>query len=166
MITIRLLNTGDVDAYEALRLEALKDSPKAFGSSYEEELQLPLSKIIARLQESTIFGAYAEDGQLIGLLGFRREARVKRAHAVSLFGMHVSLPFRRRGVGGTLLDHAIRHAKELGGVRTIRLSVIANNQDAARLYLSRGFKPYGIEPDALYIGGRYLDEEYMILRME
>jgi ribosomal protein S18 acetylase RimI-like enzyme len=166
VITIRLLNADDVGPYEKLRLEALKDSPAAFGSSYEEELQLPLSKVISRLQESTIFGAHAEDGQLIGLLGFRREARVKRAHNASLFGMHVSLPFRRQGVGGALLDHAIQYARELGGLRTIKLSVTATNREATRLYLSRGFQSYGLEPEALYIDGRYLDEEYMILMLE
>jgi ribosomal protein S18 acetylase RimI-like enzyme len=166
VITIRLLNVDDVAAYERLRLEALQDSPAAFGSSYEEEVKRPTSQIISRLRDSTIFGAHPEEGPLIGLLGFRREVRTKRAHNGELFGMHVSRPFRRQGVGGALLDHVIQYARDLGGIRTIKLSVTANNGAAVQLYRSRGFKSFGLEPDALAIDGAYLAEEYMILFVE
>jgi len=163
VITVRLLNENDVSAYRAVRLEALRDSPTAFGSSYEEELNLPLSKFASRLQDARIFGAYSGDNHLIGILGFIQESRVKRAHNASLVGMHVSMSFRRQGVGGALLDHAIQFARQSGGIEAIKLSVTSNNQDAVRLYQSRGFKPYGLEPNALYVGGKYLDEEYLIL---
>ncbi len=142
------------------------DSPTAFCSSYEEELKFPLSKVVSRLKENSVFGAYSDDGRLIGILGLIREDREKRAHNASLVGMYVSPAFRRQGVGGALLDHAIQFARQLGGIKTLKLSVMATNREASRLYLSRGFKPYGLEPDALYVGGRYIDEEYLILRLE
>jgi ribosomal protein S18 acetylase RimI-like enzyme len=165
VITVRLLNESDVSAYRALRLEALQNSPTAFGSSYGEELLLPLSAFASRLRDAKVFGAYSEE-KLIGILGFIRESRAKRAHAASLVGMHVSSSFRRQGVGGALLDHAIQFTRQLGGIKTIKLSVTANNQDAVRLYLSRGFKSYGLEPDAINVGEEYLDEEYLILQIE
>jgi GNAT superfamily N-acetyltransferase len=166
MISVRLLNENDVSAYRALRLEALQNSPMAFGSSYEEELTMPLSKFVSRLHEARVFGSYSGEGSLIGILGFIRESRTKRAHNASLVGMYVSTSSRKQGVGGKLLDYTIQFARQLGGIKTIKLSVTANNRDAARLYLSRGFKPFGLEPDALYVDGKYLDEEYLILRLD
>jgi ribosomal protein S18 acetylase RimI-like enzyme len=74
--------------------------------------------------------------------------------------------FRRQGISGLLLDHAILFARQLGGLKTLKLSVMTTNREANRLYLSRGFKSYGLEPDALFVDGRYIDEEYMILRLE
>ncbi len=166
MITIRLLKAEDVVAYRRLRLEALLDSPAAFCSSHEEELRKPLEEWVSRLEDNSVFGACAEDGQLIGILGLIREDRIKRAHSASLVGMHVSPPFRRQGIGGMLLDHAIQFARQLGGIKTLKLSVMTTNQDATRLYRARGFKSYGLEPEALFVDGQYHDEDYLILRLE
>ncbi|GKU81501.1 hypothetical protein NCCP28_08970 [Niallia sp. NCCP-28] len=35
---IRILHTEDASVYQDIRLEALKNHPEAFGSSYEEEV--------------------------------------------------------------------------------------------------------------------------------
>lgn len=45
---------------------------------------------------------------------------------------------RRRGAGGTLLDAAIAHAREQGA-RILLLEVRKTNDDAIRMYRSRGF---------------------------
>ncbi len=59
-----------------------------------------------------------------------------------------------------LLDRAAR----LDGTEQIRLSVAATHHAAAApLYRSLGFESFGCEPRALKIGGRYLDEGYMVL---
>ena len=51
------------------------------------------------------------------------------------------------------------------GVRKVQLSVITSQPAARRLYASLGFRSFGIEPRALHVDGRYLDEEYMYLRL-
>lgn len=164
-MTIRLLSENDVSAYRSLRLEALQDSPTAFRSSFEEELEAPLEKFISVMRQNAIFGAFNEEGMLIGVAGCRRESRAKRAHQALLVGMHVTASHRRKGTGGALVDHVIQHARQLGGVRMLKLSVTANNQDAIRLYLSRGFKSCGVEPDALFVDGQYFAEETLFLRL-
>jgi ribosomal protein S18 acetylase RimI-like enzyme len=166
MITIRLLTVEDVEEYHRLRLEALQDSPASFNSSYEDEVQMPLTHFTAKLQDNYVFGAYSDGDRLIGTAGLTREGRIKRAHLATLVGMHVSPAFRRQGIGGALLDRALRCAREWGGIKAVRLSVTVTNHDARKLYAARGFKSYGIEPGALHLHGEYLDEEYLTLQLD
>jgi hypothetical protein len=46
---IRRLTPADASIFQVLRLAALREAPSAFGSSYEEEKDLPASTIEARL---------------------------------------------------------------------------------------------------------------------
>ncbi|MGL5939913.1 MAG: GNAT family N-acetyltransferase [Waterburya sp.] len=165
---IRFLNSQDVTAYHNLRLQALRESPTAFGSSYEQEASLPLTNFAARLRPhddsaSGIFGAFGDSNQLIGMLGFSRENRPKRAHIGSLWSMYVLPEYRCLGVGSALLDEALSHARRLGVLRQIVLTVTANNLAAQSLYSSRGFERFGLERDALFIDGTYFDEEHLAL---
>lgn len=167
-MTIRFLDSNDLTAYRDLRLAGLKESPTAFGSSYVEEVELPLTEFAARMRphanpDNGIFGAFTEERGLVGILGFAREHRVKRSHIAALWGMYVSLEFRGQRIGAALVDEAIAHARRLGSVRQIVLSVTANNVVAASLYRSRGFERYGLEHDAICVDGRYFDEEQMAL---
>ena len=166
MIAIRLLSVGDVDAYRSLRLEALRDSPTAFCSSHEEESPRPVESFMARLRENQVFGAFTENNRLVGILGFVRETRIKRAHTASLVGMYVAPAFRRQGIGGALLDHALLFARGQPGLRSVTLSVMSSQPAASRLYRSRGFKAFGLEPGALFFDGKYYDEELLILRLD
>ena len=163
---IRLLNENDVSAYRSLRLDALRDSPTAFRSSYEEEVVAPLEKFASVLREPAIFGAFTDAGELIGLVGCRREGRAKLAHHALVVGVHVHPDHRRQGIGGALLDHVIQYAQQLGGVRMLKLTVTANNLESIRLSVSRGFKSYGVEPDALCVDGNYFAEELFYRRLE
>ena len=68
---IRRLEPGNALAFRAIRLEALRESPAAFGSSYEEEAVLPLEAFAARLtarSDRTMFGAFV-DTAIVGLAG-------------------------------------------------------------------------------------------------
>jgi ribosomal protein S18 acetylase RimI-like enzyme len=80
--------------------------------------------------------------------------------------MYVSPEFRGQGFGAALVDEAIAHARRLGTVRQILLSVTANNVAASSLYRSRGFERYGLERDALCVDGTYYDEEQMALYLK
>ena len=77
--------------------------------------------------------------------------------------MYVLLQFRRQGVGATLLAQALSHAQQLDGLRRIILTVTTTNVAATSLYRSRGFERFGLERDALFIDGRYFDEEHLAL---
>ncbi|HIK16351.1 MAG TPA: GNAT family N-acetyltransferase [Leptolyngbyaceae cyanobacterium M33_DOE_097] len=165
---IRFLNTQDVTAYRDLRLQALKESPIAFGSSYEQEICFSLSDFAARLQPHNdpangIFGAFNNHKILVGMLGFSRENRLKRSHIGSLWSMYVLPEFRSQGIGAFLLDTALAYARQLGSLRQIILTVNTNNLVASSLYQSRGFRRFGLEREALLIDGTYFDEEHLVL---
>lgn len=113
-----------------------------------------------------MIGAFVDDGRLVGVLGFAREYRVKRPHIALIWGMYVSPEFRGQGFGAALLDEAIAHARRLGSVRQIVLTVTASNVAAGSLYRSRGFERIGLERDALCVDGKYFDEEQLALFLE
>jgi GNAT superfamily N-acetyltransferase len=161
---IRCLKKSDVVEYRRLRLEALQKAPAAFASSYEEEKKLSLPAFLERLtgESSHTFGAFVKD-RLIGILTLLRESRQKQTHQAVLVGMYVSAAYQKQGIGAALVDEAIAFARKARTIRYLKLSVMAGHEAARSLYLSRGFKTFGMEREALYVDGSYLDEEYMVL---
>jgi RimJ/RimL family protein N-acetyltransferase len=162
-VSIRLLEPSDAQAYRDLRLEALRSSPEAFGSSYEEEAPLALETIEARIPSSApnaIFGAFA-DTALVGMAGFAVYDRMKARHKGVMWGVFVKPEWRGQRVGKALvqrvIDHAARH------VIMLEAAVGITNESARRTYHSLGFKPYGIERKAIRVGDTFYDEELLYL---
>jgi ribosomal protein S18 acetylase RimI-like enzyme len=56
------------------------------------------------------------------------------------------------GAGRALLEEAIRVARRMPGLRSVHLSVSVTQEAPRRLYSSAGFRPYGLEPQALGVG--------------
>jgi ribosomal protein S18 acetylase RimI-like enzyme len=61
---------------------------------------------------------------------------------------------------------ALERASRLSGLEQILLSVAATQTAAVELYRSLGFQSFGREPRALKVGGRHIDEEYMVLFLD
>lgn len=168
---IRRLTEHDALVLWHFRLHALESEPSAFGEAPEEHRRSTVEQLAQRLKSggdsSLIFGAFQDQAligpTLIGMVGVYRLDRIKRSHKAGIWGMFVAEQYRGSGAGRLLLDQAIRAAKAMPGVRSVGLSVIVANHAARRLYLSAGFRPYGLEPQALHAGGQYYDEEYMLL---
>jgi ribosomal protein S18 acetylase RimI-like enzyme len=171
-LNIEFLDARDshIYVYRSLRAQSLRESPTAFGSSFEQEACLREPDFIARIRPrdkvSGILGAFSSSNRLVGILGFYREDRSKCQHIGSLRSMYVVPEFRRQGIGAMLLDRALEHARQLEGLRQIILTVTANNVAAVSLYKSRGFTRFGLEPDALFVEGVYYDAEHLILRLD
>lgn len=160
---IRPLVPSDAAAYQTLRLAALRESPSAFGSSYEEECDTPLSTIegyLAACAERCKFGAF--DGpELLGLVSVAREGARKMRHKGYIRGMYVAPSHRALGLGKQLLEHALAFAASMEGLRQVSLSLTAGNAAALALYESMGFKLFGHEPDALLVDGTYYGDLLM-----
>src|SRR5262249_47283101 len=114
--------------------------------------------------DNFIYGAF-EGVSMIAMAGFFREIRSKRRHKGTVWGVYVTPPHRRTHVGRAVMVALLNDARTLPGLRNVYLSVTADSP-ARRLYLSVGFRPFGIEPGALGVDGRYLDEEHMILELK
>lgn len=166
-MVVRRLRSTDVRAFRRLRLEGLKESPTAFGSSYAEEVKRPLSHSRERIGPSSgkrIFGAL-ENGRLIGIVALVRKEGRKERHKASIFGMYVTPSSRRKGVARKLLEAAIRRAMQLKGVQIIQLAVVTSNIAAMKLYKKAGFAEYGREEDALLISKKFYAESLMAKRL-
>ncbi|CAG9623566.1 GNAT family N-acetyltransferase [Sutcliffiella rhizosphaerae] len=160
---IILLTPGNATEYQELRLTALKSSPEAFSSSYEEEKCNSVSFYEERLngEQSYTYGAFLHNN-LAGTVTLFPETKNKIKHRAHIFAMYVSEEFRKRGLGKALMNAAIEKAQELEGIEQIHLTVNASNEAAKMLYLSLGFSTYGVDKKALNIEGRYYDEELMV----
>jgi ribosomal protein S18 acetylase RimI-like enzyme len=167
---IRILTAEDAEAYQALRLRGLQESPAAFGSTYQSEVDVPLPHITERLargagREDVMFGAFDDGGVLVGLAGLGRQTGMKTRHRAHVWGMYVGPEARGRGVGRALMQALIAHARTLDGLERLTLGVEAGNQAARTLYHTVGFVTYGIEPQAYALDGEYWDSEMMSLAL-
>ena len=56
-VEIRPLGPSDAAAYQAVRLRGLRESPEAFGSTYEEEVGYSIDVVAARIASSASPGS-------------------------------------------------------------------------------------------------------------
>lgn len=158
-ITLRQLAPADAADYRAIRLTALKDSPEAFGSTYEAEAGLSMEAFAERLATTTVLGAY-DGARIVGMVGFKQQTITKLAHKGFVWGFYVAHEARGRGVGTALVDGIV--AAATGVVEQLTLSVVHGNAAALALYERCGFETYGVEPRALKSAGGYADETLMV----
>ena len=162
---VRPLAAPDFDAWWHLRLRMLKEHPEAFGASYEETLAAGPEPQRERFLQPDSFIVGAFDGDvLIGVVGCVRQRGPKVRHKAFVWGVYVAPEARARGIGRALMEAAVAGAREWPGLRQIHLAVVTTNESARRLYRSLGFEVYGLEPAALHVDGRDMDEEWMLLR--
>lgn len=163
-IAIRAVTATDAADVRALRLEALRDSPRAFGTSVEEEEARTLEQTAARIEPgpgSVLLGAFA-NGRLVGMVGLRREDHAKEHHKAILWGMYVTPAARGNGVASALVQELLERAAAMPGVRQVNLGVAADNEPARRLYEAFGFEAFGLERSALVVDGEDVDELFMV----
>lgn len=161
---IKLLTEENIDQYMDLRIEGLKNTPEAFGSSYEEEIMYSKQNMLKRLNQENVqvFGAY-EEGRLLGVVSLLFESHSKMKHRARVFGFYIDDRYRNSGIGRGLIKRAIDEARKMGFIEQLYLSVVTTHFIAKRLYKSLGFQTYAIEKRALKVDDKYYDEELMVL---
>jgi GNAT superfamily N-acetyltransferase len=129
----------DVSAWRTLRdvrLAALQDAPRAFGSSYEREIAFTEDDWLSRITRGVSFFAYTggPSSAPVGIVG----ALESRPRAAELVSMWVHPQARGRGVGGALVETVLQWARAEGH-DLVHLWVTEANNPARCLYERCGF---------------------------
>jgi len=143
-ITLHPITKRNVSLFKEIRLRALRDTPSAFGSTYERELQLTdedwLERALRWNGEKGI-GLIAMDGSATcGIAGsFLDEGDRTRAHLISMW----TAPMHRRQGIGRLLVNEIADWARLRGADLLQLMVTSSNENAMLFYERLGFTRSG-----------------------
>ncbi|MBI3561577.1 MAG: GNAT family N-acetyltransferase [Gammaproteobacteria bacterium] len=151
-------------AYQTLILCGLREHIELFRISAQDAGE-PMIPFASSRSDTFTLGAWLEDGQLVGVVSFEREARAKLKHKGLLYRMYVRADTSDRGIGRSLIQEAVKRARKIDGLEQINLTVVASNTRAKHLYSSEGFKTFALEERGLKIGETYFNEEQMVLRL-
>jgi ribosomal protein S18 acetylase RimI-like enzyme len=145
-IEIVTLPVTEWQAYRRLRLEMLRDSPSAFGSTYQDQQSLPDSFWQGRLEQaaqgehSWLF--FARSGSdLLGMIGaFREDADSLEPsrRLATIISVYVTPAARGRGISNLLMDAILAKLVQCGFQRA-QLGVTADQTAAVHLYQRFGF---------------------------
>ena len=160
---VRRLTAEDAEDFLALRLEGLSRHPQAFGADTARDAALGMDEWRRRLAGNPVFGGFHDD-RLVGAAGMYRESPMKMRHKAVLWGVYVTEAARGLGLGRALVEAAVAEARQQ--VEQVMTSVSVGNQAALDLYLSLGFQLWGVQPRALKVEDRYIDEIELILLLE
>ena len=166
---LRRLVPADAATYRQLMLQAYAAHPDAFTSSVAERSALPLSWWESRLAvgdgvHEVVWGAFAGD-QLSGVAGLSFESRAKARHKATLFGMYLLPETRGKGLGEQLVHALLDHVRSRPAVKQVLLTVTQGNASAVALYTRCGFVAWGVEPDAVAVGGGFVSKVHMVWRV-
>src|SRR6202050_3961586 len=137
MVPVRETVAADWQALRDIRMEALRNAPEAFGSTYEREVERPEARWLDWIARGGMFLALLPDlSEPAGLAGGYQED----PGTVALVSMYVRSPARGRGVGEALVA-AVAHWAEDKGAKSLHLWVTEINAPARLLYQRCGFSP-------------------------
>jgi len=137
MVLVRETVPDDWQALRDIRLEALRDAPTAFGSTYELEVLRGEAHWRDRVARGGTFLAFVPEvsaTEPAGLIGGYQEDPV----TVELVSMYVRPRARGRGVGEALVASVIDWAGKRNA-ECVRLWVTQTNAPARALYERCGF---------------------------
>jgi GNAT superfamily N-acetyltransferase len=144
-IHVRRIQPDDGPELRAVRLDALADSPSAFGSTHAAEAERSDDEWSerARLASSgtdRITFLARIDHRTVGIVGGYREE--PQQDQVELVSMWIDPAVRRTGIGQRLVGAVVEWAADTGA-SSVGLWVTRGNSPAQLLYESMGFRETG-----------------------
>lgn len=168
-VIVRPIQESDAVAFRALRLEALKAHPDAFGADHAESEARLLDHWQERARPDPngmqITFVAESDASLIGMAGIYRNSDLKSRHSSTIWGVYVREAWRGRRIAESLVTTCVKWA-QTNDIRIVKLCAVTTNVAAIRCYVRCGFAMYGIEPEAIAWNGVYYDELLMMRRIE
>lgn len=160
-VEIVTLSADDWELYKNIRLYAVKESPQAFGTTFEEELAMPESEWKRRMGLNMFFAK--KKGRIIGMCGAVREQREKLKHHALIISVYVTPEERNKGVATQLLKTLIQKMKSNENLQKLILHVTTEQTEAINLYKKFGFHITGIMENEYRIDGKSYDQYIMSL---
>jgi ribosomal protein S18 acetylase RimI-like enzyme len=147
-VHVRRVTSDDADLVRTVRLAALAEAPRSFGSTYDREIDYPADRWTSWVEAgasgeaAVIFLAVDDDGggDAVGMVGVL--ADYPDTHEPTLWGIWASPRVRRRGLAGQLVEAAYTWAVSVG-LDELRLWVAEDNPAAIALFRWHGFTPTG-----------------------
>jgi RimJ/RimL family protein N-acetyltransferase len=151
---------------KALRIEALTDSPIAFGMSLEEEIVRDDASWKNRLEEAEQaeyrWLVYLEsEGKLVGVAGAYREKVLKIKHTAYIVGVYITPAFRGQGWARKMMETLFEKVCKNSEVNRLELQVTSTQASAVKLYESLGFAQVGVLHKEMLVDGVYYDQIIM-----
>jgi len=167
-VDIVILEPADWRVFKAIRLEALRLEPRAFGSTYQFEAEQTAAFFRQRLTNNTVFalwepGQSGKSGAARGVLGIGPFKGPQEKHKAFLWGMYIQADLRGSGLGSELLQTALDVAAKQ--VEQVLLTVTASNTAALSFYRRAGFEEYGKEPRALKVADSGYEAEILMVKV-
>lgn len=141
-VVVRRIRPGDGAALRAIRLQALRDTPSAFGSTFDHEVAFTDADWTDRASrgadgpDRATFLADAGE-EVVGVAGgYRKEPG---SAVVELVSMWVAPHARRKGVAAALVETVFDWAATTAATR-VDLWVTCGNASAIALYTDLGFR--------------------------
>lgn len=162
-ITLRPGREADAPAYRALRLEALRNYPTAFGADYATNEAHPPSYWVERLRalgSQNMFYFATHNEALIGMCGIYRDNSPKTRHSATIISVYVQPEWRGLQIAEGLIERCCEWVRDQG-VTIVKLAVVSTNLAAIRCYTRCGFRTYGTDPQAICYEGVMYDELLM-----
>lgn len=133
---IRASDVQDWESLKSIRLQALSDSPTAFGVSYADAANYTEQrwKALASAQKTPYFWLAIDRDMPVGMIG----GGIDQQQRFTLIGMWVTCAHRRSGIANRLVETLKRRALELGFDRIV-LGVSPDNLPAVNVYKRQGF---------------------------
>ena len=160
---IKKILKSDWQKYKNIRLEALKNEPSAFGSSYEEEFKRSDKEWQKRLEVSEqqnsdrFFYAISVNNKFFAIGGTYKDDRKEW----NVMAIYTKKEFRGLGLGKKLMSGILNEFKKIG-VKKVFLAVNTHQIAAIALYKKFDFKVINTIKNQLLGDGEYYDEFEMV----
>lgn len=151
----------DIKAYYALINKAITEEGQFFRLSPCDMVDEAFPS--QNTNDYFTLGAFSEEGELLGTVGFKRDTFYKLQHKGLVFRMYVDSKAKGLGLGRKLLQVLIEKATQNSELRQLYLYVVASNHRAKSLYASEGFEVFATEKGSVRMAeNEYVDENMMV----
>lgn len=165
---ISKVSKGNKEQIKKLKIESLKDSPKAFDTSYEEVIEWNDEKWESLysdlLSPTTCISFLAHENDIpAGYIWVDVSWKKKKRHIAEIDVIYVSPEFRKQGLASNLFNALLEEIKmSFPEIVKIKLSVYEDQKEAISFYNKLGFKVCGKFEKEL----KYEDKYYTQFAME